>query len=176
MQHKILAKRYSKPPCLHYVDVIMTTVASQITSLAVVYSIATSGADERNHQSSASLAFVPPHKGQWPVNCPHKWSVPRKTFPFDDVIVCHFDVLSGACIDNRVTRGRGVARQRPRGPGLNLKVQKRINELIRNSRFTWNTMLWYQTFVFTITHKSPDRKFIIFYIFISTHSFMIFCQ
>ena len=43
----------------HCDDVIMTTVASQITSLAVVYSIVHSGADERKHQSSASpLAFV----------------------------------------------------------------------------------------------------------------------
>ena len=41
-----------------YIDVIMTTMASQITSLVVVYSIVYSGADQRNHQSSASLAFV----------------------------------------------------------------------------------------------------------------------
>ena len=50
----------------HYVDVIMTTVASQITSLAVVYSIVYSGADERKHQSSASLAFVRGiHRDRW---------------------------------------------------------------------------------------------------------------
>ena len=42
----------------HYNDVIMTTVASQITSLTIVYSIVYSGADQRKHQSSASLAFV----------------------------------------------------------------------------------------------------------------------
>ena len=42
----------------HYIDVIMTTMASQITSLTVVYSIVYSGADQRKHQSSASLAFV----------------------------------------------------------------------------------------------------------------------
>ena len=36
----------------------MTTMASQITSLTVVYSIVYSGADQRKHQSSASLAFV----------------------------------------------------------------------------------------------------------------------
>ena len=36
----------------------MTTLASQITSLTVVYSIAYSGVDQRKHQSSASLAFV----------------------------------------------------------------------------------------------------------------------
>ena len=42
----------------HYIDVIMTTMASQITSLAVVYSTVYSDADQRKHQSSASLAFV----------------------------------------------------------------------------------------------------------------------
>ena len=36
----------------------MTTMVSQITSLTVVYLIVYSGADQRRHQSSASLAFV----------------------------------------------------------------------------------------------------------------------
>ena len=43
---------------IHYDDVIMTTLASQITSLAVVYSIVYSGVDQIKHQSFASLAFV----------------------------------------------------------------------------------------------------------------------
>ena len=42
----------------HYTDVIMTKGASQITSLAIVYSAVHSGGDQRKHQSSASLAFV----------------------------------------------------------------------------------------------------------------------
>ena len=42
----------------HYIDVIMTTQASQITSLTVVYSIVYLGADQRKHQSSVSQAFV----------------------------------------------------------------------------------------------------------------------
>ena len=42
----------------HYNDVIMGTIASQITSLTIVYSIVYSNADQRKHQSSASLAFV----------------------------------------------------------------------------------------------------------------------
>ena len=36
----------------------MTMLASQITSLTVVYSIVYSGINQRKHQSSASLAFV----------------------------------------------------------------------------------------------------------------------
>ena len=62
------------------------TMASQITSLRIVYSTAYSGADQRKHQSSASLAFVwGIHRS--PVNSPHKWPVTRKMFPFDDVII-----------------------------------------------------------------------------------------
>ena len=43
---------------LHYNGVIMSTMASQITSLMIVYSIVYTGVDQRKHQSSASLAFV----------------------------------------------------------------------------------------------------------------------
>ena len=75
----------------HYNDVIMGTMASQITSLTIVYSIVYSDADQRKHQSSASLAFVRGiHRG--PVNSPHKWPVTRKMFPFDDVIMLHWAV------------------------------------------------------------------------------------
>ena len=58
----------------------MSAMASQITILMSVYSIVYSGADERKHQSSASLAFVRethrwpvifPHKGQWRGKCFH---------------------------------------------------------------------------------------------------------
>ena len=67
-------------------DVIMSAMASQITSLMIVYSIVYSGADQRKHQSSASLAFLSGiHR--WPVNSPHKWPVAWKLFPFDDVIM-----------------------------------------------------------------------------------------
>ena len=71
---------------LHYDDVIMTTMASQITSLTVVYSTVFSDADQRKHQSSASLALC---VGNSPgtVNSPHKGPVTRKMFPFDDVIM-----------------------------------------------------------------------------------------
>ena len=71
---------------LHHNDVIMSTMASQITSRTIVYSTAYSGAVQRKHQSSTSLAFVwGIHR--WPVNSPHKVPVKRKMFPFDDVIM-----------------------------------------------------------------------------------------
>ena len=60
--------------------------ASQITSLTIVYSTVYSDADQRKHESSASLPFVwGVHRG--PVNSQHKWPVTRKMFPFDDVIM-----------------------------------------------------------------------------------------
>ena len=69
---------------MHYYDVIMDTIASQIASHTIVYSTVYSDADQSKHQSPASLAFVREiHRG--PMNSPHKWPVTRKMFPFDDV-------------------------------------------------------------------------------------------
>ena len=77
-------------------DVIIITIASQITSLTNVYSTVYSDADQRKHHSSASLAFVwGIHRG--PVNSPHKWPVTRKMFPFDDVIMMF---PPGLCVIN----------------------------------------------------------------------------
>ena len=67
---------------LRYSDVIVGAMASQITSLSIVYS----GADQRKHQNSASLAFVRGINPR-PVNSPHLWPVTRNMFPFDDVII-----------------------------------------------------------------------------------------
>ena len=65
----------------HYNDVIISTMAYHITSLTIVYSIVYSDADQRKHQSFASLASVwGIHR--WPVNSPHKGPVTRKMFPF----------------------------------------------------------------------------------------------
>ena len=79
----------------HYNDVIMGTIASQITSLTIVYWTVYSGADQRKHQSSASLAFV---RGihRWPVNSPHKWPVTRKIFRIHWMTSpCHFQTWQG---------------------------------------------------------------------------------
>ena len=64
----------------HHNDATMSGMASQITSLTIVYSTVYLGADQRRHQSSASLAFV---RGihRRPVNSPNKWPVTRKMFP-----------------------------------------------------------------------------------------------
>ena len=76
--------RYISNP--HYGDVIMGTIASQITSLTIVYSTVYSDAHQKIHQSSALVAFVwGIHRG--PVNAPLKRPVTRKMFPFDAVIM-----------------------------------------------------------------------------------------
>ena len=67
----------------------MSIKVSQITSLTIVYSTVCAGADQRKHQSSASLAFVwGIHR--WPVNSLHKGPVTRKMFPFDDIIMQNY--------------------------------------------------------------------------------------
>ena len=69
---------------IHYSDVIM--MASQITTPSMICWTGCSGADQRKHQSSASLALV---RGihRWWENYQHKGPVTRKIFPFDDVIM-----------------------------------------------------------------------------------------
>ena len=81
-----------KPPVLyrskyfHKSHVIMSAMASKITSLMIVYWSVYSGAYQRKHQSSASLAFVR-WIYRWTVNSPHKGPVTREMLPFDDIIM-----------------------------------------------------------------------------------------
>ena len=71
---------------VHFCDVIMGVIASQSTSLTIVYSTVYPEADQRKHQSSVSLAFV---RGihRWPVDSRHKRPVTQEMFPFNDVIM-----------------------------------------------------------------------------------------
>ena len=73
-------------PFCHFQGIIISSMASKKNSVLVVYLIVCSGADQRKHQSSMSLAFV---KGIhcWLVNSPHNGPVMWKMFPFDDVIM-----------------------------------------------------------------------------------------
>ena len=74
----------------------MNVMVSQLTSPIIVYSTVYSGADQRKHQTSASLAFV---RGihRRPVNSPHKGPVTRKMFPFDDVIIIFHEMCLRTC-------------------------------------------------------------------------------
>ena len=79
-----LSNAFITSPLENYRDVIMSAMASQISSISIVWSTVCSGADQIKHQSSASLAFA---RGihQWPENSHHTEPVTRKMFPFDDV-------------------------------------------------------------------------------------------
>ena len=67
------------------IDVIMSAIASQITGVSIAYSTVCLSAD-KNHQSSASLAFVR-KINRSTVNTPHNGPIMGKLFPFDDVIM-----------------------------------------------------------------------------------------
>ena len=78
--HSIRAAMKITKSFTHYIDVIITTMASQIISLTIVYSTDYSDVDQGKHQSSASLAFVwgshldrwiPRTKGQLRGKCFH---------------------------------------------------------------------------------------------------------
>ena len=122
----------------HYDDVIMGAMASQITSLTIVYSTVYSGADHRKYQSSATLAFA---KGfnRGPVN---SWPVTRKMLPFDDVI------MSWLFLDNMLymhcrrfidPSGNGHTRIRDLGvfpkPLWALKSERSYNSIVYQRRF-----------------------------------------
>ena len=71
---------------IHYSDVIMSAMASQITSLTIIYSTVYSGADQEN-TSKLCVTGLLWGIHWWPVNSPHKGPVTQKMFPFDDVIM-----------------------------------------------------------------------------------------
>ena len=73
--------------CLvYYNDVIMSAMASQITSLAIVYSTIYSVTDQKKISKLRVIGFGRGiHRSQG--NAPHKGPVTRKMFPFDDGIM-----------------------------------------------------------------------------------------
>ena len=116
-------------PC-HYDDVMMSAIASQITSLAIVYSIVYSDADQRKQQSS----------------------VTRKMFPFDDVIM--FFPLFHLCIfvpyqlfaqrsgiwygaDNAIFGQRYATSQLPKHTQISVVLFHHVEEI------PWETLLHY---------------------------------
>ena len=71
---------------IHYSDVIMSTVASQISGVVIVCSTVCWGADQRNTPKPRVTGLV---RGihRWPTDSPHKGPETWKPFPFDDVIM-----------------------------------------------------------------------------------------
>ena len=91
----------------HYGDAIMDAIAFQITSITNVYSTVCSDADQRKHQSSASMVFV---------NSPHKGPVTRKMFPFDDDIIRNTMLKKNSVLDKMTWQKLQILPWKPRGP------------------------------------------------------------
>ena len=72
--------------CMHYSDVIKGAIASQITSLPIVYLIVYSGTSQMKI-SKLRVTGLCAGNSPSPVNSPHKGPVTRKMFPLDDVIM-----------------------------------------------------------------------------------------
>ena len=132
----------------------MGAMASQITGLTIVHPTVYSDADQRKHQSSASLAFV---RGIYrgPVNSPHKWPllVTRKMFPFDDVIMwdahsqCH-KLLIGILGANFVNFGAKSKKIFQECSSLVILLKRLITKLIISEPATcllsWFIQSWWR--------------------------------
>ena len=124
---------------VHYTDVIMSAIASQIAILTSVYSTVYSCADHRKHQSSASLAFVG-EIYQGPVNSPHKGPVTRKMFPFDDVIMqCATPMLWGPRLHISILELKliHVSKRESRSTGLAYVSKISINDIWETPVIVW---------------------------------------
>ena len=143
----------------HYGDVKMGAIASQITSLTIVYSTVYSDADQRKHQSSASLAFV------WEiqrVNSPHKWPVTRKMFPFDDVIMIHGSTSIMVRWTTRVVITGGTELWQPRVPPITTKLalwQLNVSNVNWNASEVWSELLHPMTYMGVIAYPCQGIQY-----------------
>ena len=105
------------------------------------------GADQRKHQSSASLALV---RGihRWPVNSPHKGPVTRKMFPFDDVIM----IFDNHCrmVSILVKAEEESFGSKPR-MGLNISI-------IYWAKLCWYAIVAYQINIYTQYQNQTDFR------------------
>ena len=99
-------KPWRKGGDIHYSDVILRLMASQITGVSSVCSTVCSSAVQRKHQAPRHW----PLWGESTGDCPHKGPVTRKMFPFDDVIMRSSLAMSlSKNNSNGRTRGRFVS-------------------------------------------------------------------
>ena len=87
MSYENTSRSTTRDPLLvtwHYNDVKMGSMASQITSLTIVHSTVLF---RRRSKKTSKLRVTGLCSGNSPVNSPHKRTVTRKMFPFDDVIL-----------------------------------------------------------------------------------------
>ena len=132
----------------------MSLMASQITSLTIVYSTVYSGADQRKLQSSASLAFVREiHRG--PVNSPHKRPVTRKMFPFDDVIMSLGKFTRKIQIQSHM--GKNTRYEHPWNPYWNL-TRTHSSYIHQCQHPAHNAKSVYNEFIFKLNTSTTEIK------------------
>ena len=117
-------------PCtsVNYSDVIMSVIASQITSLTIVYSCVNSSGDQRKHQSSASLIQAeikenikaPRHWPLWGEFTGNSPGIPPALLHYDDYYL-HDDYMH--CVSYAVIEKAGN----------NLQMKSGIVDELRNN-------------------------------------------
>ena len=131
----------------HYNDAIMSAMATQITSLMIVYLTVCSNTNQRKHQrkhqSSTSLAFA---RGihRWPVNSRHKGPVTFKIFPFDDVIM-RFTLQGDKFVRNNQRFNRTLNKNmHPSVASINCCPSQKFSLNMSNIYSSWPVMSkWY---------------------------------
>ena len=127
--YALLCEKYL--PHNHYNDVIMSTMASQITGVSIVCSTVCWCANQRKHQSSVSLAFVRKiHR--LPVDSPYNGTVIQKIGPFDDVSSCWAIIWMPKCQYDISEENGWISRMTDKQNGLynhNENVHKRLTSL-----------------------------------------------
>ena len=150
---------------LFYGVIITVTSLLALWRLKAPASTVYSGAGQRKHEISASLAFVIGIR-RWPVNSPHKGPVTRKMFSFDNVIMDPIHIWSGDHINSLKPRDTYVcrligsalfqfmgcrqldAKSLPILTGFQLDHKKQTSikiesELIIFFQKKWNCLLWH---------------------------------
>ena len=89
-----------KENACHYRDVIMSTMASQITGVSIVCSAVCSGTDKKK-TSKLRVTVLCVGNSPRPVNSPLKRPVTRKMFPFDDVIMLLYTLFEDMTCNNK---------------------------------------------------------------------------
>ena len=124
----------------HYSDVTMGAVASQITSLTIVYSTVYSDADQRKYQSPASQAFVSgnsPGTGEFPAQMASNvenisvWWRRHGTYlvengRFSQFLISHIRKIAIPYSTSNLVHGmnNSFAKMSLPNPGLEMKIMK----------------------------------------------------
>ena len=124
----------------------MSVMASQITGAPSICSTACSGADQRRHQSSSSLAFVRGFPSQRVSNA--------EMFPFDDVIMVSTNWAITSSDNNLILNSMEGPGPHQRGPAL---YQRYIRKTGQNFQKPWSRGLP-QALQHLALHPGPPQR------------------